>query len=310
MKKKLLIIIAVLFVLTVPFTVFAATSDSAAAKQIRGFFGFDYSKLNDAQKSVVSDYSKKMADLQKEFINKMVENGAMTKEQGDLEIARIDENLKNGGNAGLMPGFGMGNGQRGGRGGFGLFGVDTSKLTDAQKSELITIYKNINTAQKDFIGKLVIDELLTRAQGDEIIKKIDEAASALEKGSLEKGFSMDRFDCFGIAGLTGKNTTLTDKQKADLSEFSDKMKAFQKEIISKYVSFGLLTKEQGDAAIKRLDTMKNNSGEFMPGNGKGREFNFKGRMRGGKVPDAVSGATGSNSGTQDGNSQAAKGTEL
>jgi hypothetical protein len=101
-KGKFFIALAVAAVLTVLFTVFAATSDTTNAKNIRGFFGIDSSKLTDQQKETVKSYSQKMADLQKEFIDNMVTNGAITKTQGDAGIARIDEMLKSEAENGFM----------------------------------------------------------------------------------------------------------------------------------------------------------------------------------------------------------------
>ena len=92
-RKKLFIALAVIIALAVPLSVFAAASDAPAAKAIRGFFGIDISKLNDKQEADIADFTKKMTELQKEFINKMVANGALTKEQGDAAIKSID-NLK------------------------------------------------------------------------------------------------------------------------------------------------------------------------------------------------------------------------
>ena len=95
-KKTLIITLAMVVVIAVPFSVFAATSDTKAAKSVRSFFGIDSSKLTDQQKSDMKDYSTKMANLQKEFINKMVSNGTMTKEQGAAAIKKIDDMLAKG----------------------------------------------------------------------------------------------------------------------------------------------------------------------------------------------------------------------
>jgi curli biogenesis system outer membrane secretion channel CsgG len=42
-KRNVVIALAVTAALTVPFSVFAATSDTTTAKSIRGFFGIDTS---------------------------------------------------------------------------------------------------------------------------------------------------------------------------------------------------------------------------------------------------------------------------
>jgi Spy/CpxP family protein refolding chaperone len=96
-KKKLLIaigLIVVLAVLAVASVAFAATSDAPAAQAIRGFCGFDASELTDQQNADLNDSYQKMMDLRKESINKMVENGTITKEQGDAALKRIDDMVK------------------------------------------------------------------------------------------------------------------------------------------------------------------------------------------------------------------------
>jgi len=59
-----------------------------------------------------------------------------------------------------------------------------------------------------------------------------------------------------IRGLCGIDTSnLTDQQKADLNEQSNKMIDLKKESINKMVANGTLTKEQGETAIKSIDDM-------------------------------------------------------
>lgn len=110
-KKKLLMVIGlivVLVVLAIPSVAYAATSDAPAAQAIRGFCGFDTSKLTDQQNADLNDSYQKMMDLREESINKMVDNGTITKEQGDAALKRIDDMVKcgqeNGTAAGCMGG--------------------------------------------------------------------------------------------------------------------------------------------------------------------------------------------------------------
>lgn len=114
--KRILIVIGIVLALAIPLTAFAATSDSPAAESIRGFCGIDTSKLTDQQKADLNDQFKKMADLRKESINKMVANGTLTKEQGDAALKRIDDMIKYHEENGFTGGFGMGKGFGGGRG--------------------------------------------------------------------------------------------------------------------------------------------------------------------------------------------------
>lgn len=246
--KKILIILSVAMALIVPATVFAAASDAPAAKVIRGFFGIDMSKLTDKQKSDVDDYVNRMAQLQKEFIDKMVENGALSQEQGVIEKQRVDGLLKDGGN-GLLPGFGKMFRMDKGGAGFGGRGmpckpkeigkIDFSKLTAQQKNELDAIYKKMADLQKDLVGKMVSSKILTEEQGIAAIKKIDEHAGF--RSFMGDGFMMECLNPMRIGAAS-----LTEQQKADLKgylkEYSDKMSALQKDLISKLTEFGSAAK--------------------------------------------------------------------
>lgn len=279
-KKKLILLFSLFAAVAIPASVFAATSDTSVAKSVRGFFGIDASKLTDDQKADVSTYSKKMADLQKEFINKMVENGSMTKEQGDAEIERIDEALQNGKVDGLTGGFNRG----GKKGEAGMARIDTSKLTDEQKKDLTESSQKMAALQKELIGKMVANGLMTKEQGDAVIKKVDEAASSDKLGTIGSMW-MDKggFFLFGMKGID--TSKLTDVQKADLTDYSKKMADLQKELINKMVSSGLMTKTQGDTAIERIDNMQENG--FMNKSGMMKRGNF----RGGERQDASQGTT-------------------
>jgi polyhydroxyalkanoate synthesis regulator phasin len=273
-KRKLLIVLIVIVALAVPFSVFAATSDATAAKTVRGFFGFDASKLNDQQKADVKTYTTKMADLQKEFINKMVANGTMTKEQGDAAIKKIDDMLKSGQTDGAF--FGMGKGMYGGnekRGGFNSKGIVITNLTDKQKADLADSTKKINDLQKVIVGKIVADGLLTKEQGDNINAKLDAMAKSGNNGGYAFGM-MGRGLGFGINGID--TSKLTDQQKTELTDLNKQMSDLQKELINKMVSNGALTKEQGDAAISRIDAMPA-KGDISKGMGM-RKGRFGGRM--------------------------------
>ena len=255
-KKNLLVILAVVTVIAVPFSVFAATSDAPAAKAVRSFLGIDASKLTDVQKADVESYSKKMADLKKEFINKMVENGSMTKEQGDAAVKRLDEMLEKGDTNGLLGGMGMMKGGPGGfakRGGPGEKSFDTSKLTDQQKADLISIYKEMADLEKQSVEKVVSFGALTQEQGNTATAKIDESIKALDSKGLTTGNLMGKGG-FGLFGFYRVDTSkLTDQQKTELKDISGKMSELQKKLTEKLVEFGVMTQEQGDAAIKRLD---------------------------------------------------------
>ncbi|WP_197489755.1 YckD family protein [Rossellomorea aquimaris] len=46
---------------------------------------------------------------------------------------------------------------------------------------------------------------------------------------------------------------LTEEQKSELSKLHDEMLATKKELINKYVEYGVFTKEQGDTMLKMLE---------------------------------------------------------
>ncbi len=276
-KGKFFIALAVAAVLTVPFTVYAATSDASTAKNIRGFFGIDSAKLTDQQKETVKSYSQKMADLQKEFINDMVSNGAMTKEQGDAAIKKTEDGLKNGDESGILPGFGMGRKGFEGPGkmnGMGLYGADISKLTDVQKTDVTDACEKIAGLQKELINKMADVNAISAEKKDAAIKKLDDQIADLDKNGIAgnaKGLinGFGGFNCLGFAGVDVSK--LTEDQKSILTDYSAKIADVQKDLINKMVTSGAITKEQGDAGIKRIDDLLKSE----PENG----FSNKGIMR-------------------------------
>lgn len=279
--KKVLTSLAVAGAIIVPFSVFAATSDTSAAKAVRGFFGIDTSKLTDTQKADVTDYTQKMANLQKEFINKMVSNGSMTKEQGDTAIQRIDDAVKNGTYSKGLFGGGFGNREK--KGEFGLFGIDISKLTNAQKADMTDSFKKIAGLQKDLISKEVASGLITKEQGDSETTKIDKA---IADGNFTHGIGM--FACPGMNRIDPSK--LTAQQKTDLQNFSDNLAALEKELVNKMVANGAITKDQGDAAIQKIDNMAKN------GFSKGMMMGKRG-FRGQKYNTSTDSQSSSTSGT-------------
>lgn len=175
-NKKILIILAVVFTIAIPASVFGATSNPNG-KGLKGFVKIDPSKLNDKQKADVQEYSKKMADLKKEFINKMIANGSITKEEGTAAINRIDNAAKNGHLYGGMFGRKHDAQSKGGK-------FDTSKLTDKQKADLKESLLKIAELQKELVNKMVANGAIPKEKGDRIIQRIDNRA----KGGFENGY--------------------------------------------------------------------------------------------------------------------------
>lgn len=279
-RKKLITALVVTAALVLPVSVYAATSDSTAAKTVRNFLGIDTSKLTDTQKADITSYKQKMAELQKEFINKMVANGSLTKEQGDQQIAKIDEMLKNS-DSSFIPGFGAGKGGNRGdlKGGNDLYGIDYTKLTDAQKQDLTAAVKKIAELQKSLVTKAVDNSIITKTRGDSYTKSIDDAlAKIASNGISAKTKLLAGFNCFGM--LRDVDTSkLTDAQKAILTDYKTQLVALEKELVNKMVSNGALTSAQGTEATNRIDEMS----QIQSGNGD-KMWNggmFKGHRGGG-----------------------------
>lgn len=298
-SKKALITLAVSTSLVIPFSVFAASSDAPYAKNIRGFFGINASKLTEQQKADVKEYSQKMADLQKDFINKMVANGSITQEQADAQIKRIDDMLAKGGEYRFMPGFGMGKGGFGfGKGGFemhkgyGMFSVDPSKLTDQQKADITESYIKMSELQKEYVNKMVSSNIITREKGDSLNKRIEELENSIKTDGITKNFGIKgAFE--GFNGLMLKDSSkLTEEQKAIINEYSNKMAELQKELVNKMVSNGTLTQEQADAELSRIDNAKQSKGKSFSEKKEINKGRFEGnKSRGRAIPGKNKGAS-------------------
>lgn len=278
-KGKLIAALVITGALVIPFSVFAATSDTTAAKTVRGFFGIDTSKFSTQQKADAADYSKRVADLQKEFIDKMVQNGSMTKQDGDAAKQKIDDSYKasqdNGGLYGLSPGRRMG-GDFGRKGGFDKNFGDTSKLTEGQKADISTTVKKIDELSKGFIDTAVNDGLLTKAQGDAVrgkLASIPDSGKDMPFGIMGKA-GLPGLGCFGLFG--NDTSKLSDQQKKDIDNYTQQLNVLRKELVDKYVAAGVVTQEQGTAMLQRMEQKggPNNDAGFR----KGMRLKGKGRM--------------------------------
>lgn len=243
--KKGLIVTTIALALVVPTSVFAATSTSTAAVKIRGLFGIDSSKLTSTQLADVQDYANKMAELQKSMLDKMVSNGSMTQEQADAEKAQIDKKLANGDIfAGEGRGFKDKEDFKGNR-------FDISKLTDDQKNTLLSLRKEQLSLENDLAGILVQQKLITQAQADAIKTKVDAAIASLstsEQNRLVFGAGM------GMGSLNMLHSvTLTDSQKAAITEWTVKSADVQKKIVALYKEAAVITQAQADEMNKNID---------------------------------------------------------
>ena len=63
-------------------------------------------------------------------------------------------------------------------------GIDTSKLTTAQKTDMMNSWKNVMKAKKEAVNKMIENKTLTKAEGDATLKSIDD----MIKYRAENGF--------------------------------------------------------------------------------------------------------------------------
>jgi len=241
--RKGLVATTIALAIVVPTTVFAATSTSTAAIKIRGLFGIDSSKLTATQQADVKDYAQKMADLQKSLLDKMVSNGSMTQAQADTQKAQIDKELANG-----EVFVGGGRGQKGMDDGI-RGGIDTSKLTDAQKKTLLELKKEQLTLENDLAKILVEQKLITQAQADAIKTKVDADIAALT--TSDSNHEMMKSGMGGLDMLQGIG--LTDTQKKALLGWAASSADVQKKIVALYKEAGAITQAQADTMNTQID---------------------------------------------------------
>ncbi|PKM80059.1 MAG: hypothetical protein CVU89_15495 [Firmicutes bacterium HGW-Firmicutes-14] len=99
MKKKLLVALSVILVLAFAIPAFAAVTD--------------------AQKTEILDIHKQMLELRKKLVDKYVEAGELTADEGKAIKDRVDEMEKYRDENGILPGPGMMGGGGRGCGGYG-----------------------------------------------------------------------------------------------------------------------------------------------------------------------------------------------
>lgn len=116
--KKMFITLAAVLILSLPMAAYAVNSNQTTGGQLRGFCGYGSSTANltDKQKADLNEAFSKMISLKKETVSKMVLDGLITKEQGDLELKRIDDIVKYHNENGTGYGYGMMGGKGYGKG--------------------------------------------------------------------------------------------------------------------------------------------------------------------------------------------------
>lgn len=122
MKRTLLIILAVVLLL-VPIAVYAfGHTQAAPIATVRGYRMYDYpaeeTELTDQQKADLDASFQQMIDLRKETIEKLVQDGLLTAEEGQARLDWLDEMVAYHEETGETGFYGMGAGCYGGYGRF------------------------------------------------------------------------------------------------------------------------------------------------------------------------------------------------
>lgn len=104
MRKALLIIAIVILVLT-PIAAYAIMAYTPARSNV----GYTYSRqeLTQQQEADLQESYQQMIDLRKETINKMVQDGLLTEEQGQQALEQLDEMADYHAENGYAFGYGM-----------------------------------------------------------------------------------------------------------------------------------------------------------------------------------------------------------
>lgn len=83
-----------------------------------------------------------------------------------------------------------------------------------------------------------------------------------------------------------KQINLTDTQKSELKQLYAKRFEIEKQIVQKYLDCGVITKEQADNKLKRMEKIqqKIEQNGFIPKHGKGFEGHEKDKQTGSEKP--------------------------
>lgn len=104
MRKALMIIAIVILVLT-PVAAYALATYSPARADVR-YSGYQQ-ELTQQQEADLQESYQQMIDLRKETINKMVQDGLLTQEEGQSALAQLDEMAAYHAENGYAFGYGM-----------------------------------------------------------------------------------------------------------------------------------------------------------------------------------------------------------
>lgn len=108
--KKALFILGAAVALLIPVSAYAATASFDTDTRTWGPFGSDAEDLTEQQKNDLEETYEEMIDVRRNLINKMIENGLLTKEQGEEALKDLDDMVEYHDENGFLGGMGMMNG--------------------------------------------------------------------------------------------------------------------------------------------------------------------------------------------------------
>ena len=167
--KKITIAILVLIAVAISLTAFAAAAGSESMETVRGNFNEARPRLNERQRQDMLESRISVLEAKKGAVEKLIESGVIPKEQGEAVIARLNMEIE------YRRKYGMG--KRG-------FSVDSSKLTEQQREDLLEAFIKVMEAEIKSVEKMVKNGVLTEEQGK---KKIEAIKKSIQH-HREKGF--------------------------------------------------------------------------------------------------------------------------
>ena len=110
--RKTLLIIAIVVLALVPIAAYMLFVNTPTRADVRASYydSANRQELTQQQQADLQESHQKMIDLRKETVNKMVQDGLMTEEQGQLALAQLDEMAEYYAENGYAFGYGMMNG--------------------------------------------------------------------------------------------------------------------------------------------------------------------------------------------------------
>jgi hypothetical protein len=134
----------------------------------------------------------------------------------------------------------------------GFLGIDSSKLTDTQKSDIKSYNQKMADLQKDFLNQMVKNGSITQAQADAEIKKIEDALKNNDgtyvTPGFGRGFGGERGMRKGFAGIDVSKLTQAQKDtlKSNLIDIANLKKTALNSLVDKELFTAAQAKTETD----------------------------------------------------------------